>query len=226
MFQNVFRNLDWSVLTNALLSIIPALLCITFHELAHGYTAYRLGDNTAKDMGRLTLNPIKHIDVFGLLMMVIFRFGWAKPVPVDMRNFKNPRTGMAITAIAGPLSNILLAVVTLFILGLLYIPLGGLRGGAPQSVILDLIERTAYLNVALAMFNLLPIPPLDGSKVLFSFLSDNMYYKLMRYERFGFILLIILVNTTFFSGTVGRLTQSLYEGLVRTVAQTTLNLVS
>ena len=101
-FGNVMRNLDWSVPVQMLLSVIPALLCITLHELSHGFVAYKLGDNTAKDMGRLTLNPIKHLDIFGLLMMVVFKFGWAKPVPVNMRNFKHPKRGMALTALAGP----------------------------------------------------------------------------------------------------------------------------
>ena len=100
-FGDVMRNLDWSVITNMLMSVIPALVCITLHELSHGYVAYKLGDNTAKSMGRLTLNPIKHIDIVGLIMMVAFKFGWAKPVPVDMRNFKHPKRDMAITALTG-----------------------------------------------------------------------------------------------------------------------------
>ena len=99
-FGDVIRNLDWSVLMSMLMSVVPALVCITLHELSHGYVAYKLGDNTAKNMGRLTLNPIKHIDIVGLIMMVAFKFGWAKPVPVDMRNFKHPKRDMAITALA------------------------------------------------------------------------------------------------------------------------------
>lgn len=211
---NIFRNLDWSVLTGALLSVIPALICITFHELAHGFTAYRLGDPTAKNMGRLTLNPIKHIDVFGLLMMLIFKFGWAKPVPVNMYNFRKPKWFMAVTALAGPVSNILLAVAVLFIYGLIFRPLGsGAASQGAAGIILDIVERTAYLSVALAIFNLVPIPPLDGSKVLFSFFPETAYYKLMRYERYGIILLIIVLNTNVFSNTIGRLTFSLFSGL-------------
>jgi Zn-dependent protease len=225
MLNDIFRNLDWSILTNAVLSVIPALVCITIHELAHGYTAYRLGDNTAKDMGRLTLNPIKHIDIFGLLMMLVFRFGWAKPVPVDMRNFRKPRTGMAITAVAGPLSNIVLAAFVLFVYGLLFVRLGGLDPSGTESLPLDIIQRTAYLSVALAVFNLMPIPPLDGSKVLFSFLSERTYYKLMRYERYGMILLIIVLNTNMFRSTIGRLTMELFERLA-IIAQAAFNLVN
>jgi len=203
---NVFRNLDWSVLSGVLFSIIPALLCITLHELAHGYTAYKLGDNTAKDMGRLTLNPIKHIDIFGLLMMVVAGFGWAKPVPVNMSRFKNPKMHMAITALAGPVSNILLAVIVFFLYGLLFTPLGGATGSGAGGVALNMILRAATLSVALAIFNILPIPPLDGSKIVFSLLPEEAYYKLMRYERFGMIILILFVWSSLFDSTVGRAT--------------------
>ena len=222
---NIFNNLDWSVLSGALLSIIPALVCITIHELSHGFTAYKLGDNTAKDMGRLTFNPIKHIDIFGLLMMLIFRFGWAKPVPVNMRNFKKPRIGMAVTAIAGPLSNLALAALVLFVYGLVFVSLGGLQPHGPEGAALSIIERTAYLSVALAVFNLVPIPPLDGSKVLFSFLSDQVYYKLMRYERFGIILLIVVLNTRLFGNTIGTLTATLFNKML-VIAQAAFNLVN
>ena len=122
-FQTVWRGLDWSYIVDMVIRVIPALICITLHELSHGIVAYWMGDDTAKRMGRLTLNPVKHIDWWGLLMMVLFRFGWAKPVPVNMYRFKNPKRGMAITALAGPLSNILIAVVCLVLYGLLYRPL-------------------------------------------------------------------------------------------------------
>jgi Zn-dependent protease len=197
----VFQNLNWSLMTDVLLTVIPALLCITLHELAHGYVAYRLGDPTARDMGRLTLNPIKHIDPFGLLMMVVFKFGWAKPVPVDMRRFKNPKRGMAITALAGPFANFLIALVAIFLFGALYRPFSATSAG---FYVLKLIQITAYLSVVLAVFNLLPIPPLDGSKILFSLLPDRAYAKLMRYERFGFILLILLISTSAFDSPLRR----------------------
>lgn len=128
-FVNIWKNLDWTVPVQIVMNILPSLLCITLHELSHGYVAYRLGDTTAKDAGRLTLNPIKHIDIMGLLMMVVFRFGWAKPVPVNMYRFKNPKKGMAVTALAGPACNFLLAGVFLFLYGLLFYPLyTGRRG--------------------------------------------------------------------------------------------------
>ena len=120
--KTIWNGFDFTNLLDILLSVVPALICITLHELSHGYVAYRLGDDTAKRAGRLTLNPIKHLDIMGLIMMVIFRVGWAKPVPVNMYKFKNPKRGMAITALAGPVSNILIAVVFLFLYGLLLIP--------------------------------------------------------------------------------------------------------
>ena len=189
--QTIWRGLDWSVLTNLLLSVVPALLCITLHELAHGYVAYRLGDDTAKRAGRLTLNPLRHIDIMGLIMMVVLKFGWAKPVPVNMWKFKNPKKGMAITAAAGPIANLLIALVFLFLYGFLFALLH--RPGRSLNWLLEMLYITAYLSVALAIFNIIPIPPLDGSKVLFSCISDRSYTKLMYYERYGMIILLVLV---------------------------------
>lgn len=190
--MSFWRGLDWSVLTDMLISVIPALICITLHELSHGFAAYMLGDTTAKDAGRLTLNPIKHIDIFGLLMMIVFRFGWAKPVPVDMRRFKNPKSGMAICAAAGPLSNLLLTCFLLLVYGFVYIPL--VRTEAEwANILLQTISVTSYLSLALAIFNIIPIPPLDGSKVLFAFLKKEHYYVLMRYERYGMIALFAIL---------------------------------
>lgn len=191
ILQSIWRGLDWSVLTNLLLSVVPALICITLHELAHGYVAYRLGDDTAKRAGRLTLNPLRHIDIMGLLMMIVFKFGWAKPVPVNMWKFKNPKKGMAITAAAGPIANLLIALVFLFLYGFLFALLH--RPGRSLNWLLEMLYITAYLSIALAIFNIIPIPPLDGSKVLFSCISDRAYTKLMYYERYGMIILLVLV---------------------------------
>ena len=168
--------------------VAASLLCITFHETCHGLVAYWLGDPTAKRAGRLTLNPLRHIDIGGLLMMALFRFGWAKPVPVDMRYFKKPKQGMALTALAGPVSNFVLALLALLCARLVYHQYGAL-----WDFIFDLLLTTAYLSVGLGLFNLIPISPLDGSKVLFAFLPDSAYEKLMRYEKYGMIALLILV---------------------------------
>lgn len=192
VLQEILNGFDFSGLREIFLRVIPALLCITLHELAHGFTAHALGDDTAKAAGRLTLNPIKHLDPMGLLMMVVFGFGYAKPVPVDMRKFRNPKRGMAVTALAGPLCNVLIALVFYFLYGLLILPL---RRSAAGALVLEMLETTVVLSLAMAIFNILPIPPLDGSKVLFSLLSDEGYWKLMRYERYGFLILAALLFT-------------------------------
>jgi len=218
--SDIIRNLDFSFLTDALWRIIPVLICLTIHELSHGAAAYALGDMTAKNAGRLSLNPIKHIDPFGLICMLLFRFGWAKPVPVNMRNFKNPRAGMAITALAGPVSNLLLALL-LAAVGGLFFAVAKIQlynaATAGLNVFLQHYCEFMFLSAALAIFNIIPIPPLDGSKVLFSLLPDTMYMKLMRVERFGFIILFVFINSNVFSKTFGSATDYIANGLINKI---------
>ncbi len=197
---------------DAVLSVIPALLCITLHEWSHGYAAYRLGDTTAKEQGRLTLNPIRHMDLWGLLSMVVFHFGWAKPVPVNMYRFRKPKQGMAITALAGPLANLLISVVFLLLYGFFYLPLSRANSSVASDV-LTMLQTTAYLSLALGVFNLLPIPPLDGSKILFSVLPDRAYQKLMRYERYGTVVLFFLIMAGSLSDTINSVVYYCYEKL-------------
>ena len=194
---NVFRNLDWTVLLDLALSVIPVLVCITIHEVSHGLCALALGDDTAKREGRLSLNPFKHFDLVGFIMLVVVHFGWAKPVPVDMRRFKNPKLGMALTALAGPASNMILAAVALFLYGLLF---GTLYSSTVGFYALYSLSITARISVSLGIFNLIPVPPLDGSKVLFSAMPQRWYYVLMRYEKYGSIVMIVLVLTGILSG--------------------------
>ena len=198
--SEIWNNLDWTVPLQLLLRVVPALVCITLHELSHGAVAYLLGDTTARDAGRLTLNPIRHIDPMGLVMMVVFRFGWAKPVPVNMYRFRDPKGGMALTALAGPMSNLLICVVFLFLYGLTYVPLYVYaRWGEAGRTLQEMLYLTAYISLGMGLFNLLPVPPLDGSKVLFSLLSERAYDQLMRYERYGMLALLALV----WSGVLG-----------------------
>lgn len=195
--QSIWDGFDFTYLLSILLAVIPSLICITLHELSHGLVAYKLGDDTAKNAGRLTLNPIKSLDPVGLLMILVFHVGWAKPVPVNMFKFKNPKRGMAVTALAGPVSNLLIALLFMFLYGVLYIPL---RMSSVGGYVLSMVQLTAYISLGLAVFNLIPVPPLDGSKVLFSLLSNERYYKLMRYEKYGSLIMLILVAT----GLIGR----------------------
>lgn len=175
--------------------VAASLLCITFHETCHGLAAYRLGDNTAKRMGRLSLNPLKHVDLMGLIMMALFRFGWAKPVPVDMRNFKNPKAGMALTALAGPVSNIVLAYAAVVLCNFVMFLADRLGSTWLLLALAQFFVYVEIISAGLAVFNVFPIPPLDGSKVLFALLSDRAYDRLMRYEKYGMGLLMALLVT-------------------------------
>ena len=170
--------------------MLGVLLCLTVHESCHGLAAYALGAPTAKAQRRLSFNPLHHIDWLGLASMFLCGFGWAKPVPVDMRYFKNPKAGMALTALAGPVSNFLLALALLFGASIIY---RAAPAGAVMVWLFYFLMNTAILSIGLGLFNLIPIPPLDGSKVLFSLLPERAYYTLMRYERYGMAVLLLLV---------------------------------
>ncbi len=220
--QSIWNGFDFSYLLEIVLGIIPSLLCITLHELAHGYTAWRLGDDTAKNAGRLTLNPLAHLDPIGLLMMLVFHFGWAKPVPVNMRNFKHPKQGMAVTALAGPACNLLITLVFLVLYGLLFRPLSNAGFG---NTVLELLMLTSYMSLGLCLFNLLPVPPLDGSKVLFSLLPDSAYWKLMRVERYGSLLLLLLVWSGILGKPFSRLIQTAFSHLFP-IAEAVFHLVN
>ena len=181
---------DWGGLAFALQRVLGVLVCLTVHETCHGLAALALGDPTARRMHRLSFNPLHHIDWLGLASMFLCGFGWAKPVPVDMRYFKNPKAGMALTALAGPVSNFLLALALLFGAYIIY---RAAPAGAVMVWLFYFLLNTAILSIGLGLFNLIPIPPLDGSKVFFSLLPERAYYTLMRYERYGMAVLLLLV---------------------------------
>ncbi|APG26684.1 peptidase [Syntrophotalea acetylenivorans] len=181
--------------------LVPGLLAIVLHEVAHGYIAERLGDPTARMLGRLTLNPFKHIDPFGLVVLFLVGFGWARPVPVNVLNFKRPRQDMVWVALAGPVTNLILAGLSaLFLRLLLLMPLGASQpGGFVSSLAEPLILMAGfslYINLLLAALNLLPVPPLDGGRVISGVLPEAQARWLARIEPFGFFILILLVFVT------------------------------
>jgi len=176
----------------------PFLFALTFHELAHGYVAWHLGDPTAKNEGRLTLNPLKHLDPLGVIAFIIMKIGWAKPVPVNPSYFKDPQKGMLLVALAGPAANIVLAVVSAilvkFLIQLSFIPMFALKP------MVGMLAASVWINIMLAVFNCLPIPPLDGSKVLMGILPPEAARSYARLEPFGFILLLVL----FYAGLLNK----------------------
>ncbi len=188
----LIRSIDWYFLKDTALRVLAVLLCLTVHETCHGLAAYALGDPTARDRRRLSLNPLRHIDWLGLAMMLFAGFGWAKPVPVDPRYFKKPKQGMALTALAGPVSNLLLAFLAMLFCHKVLDGLVMVEDGAAYLLYIFLHLYAAPLSIGLGLFNLLPIPPLDGAKVLGAFLPDRTYFGLMRYERYGMFLLLAL----------------------------------
>ncbi|QAZ66972.1 site-2 protease family protein [Solidesulfovibrio carbinolicus] len=188
------------------LLLVPVLMGVTFHEVAHGYVANWLGDPTARLAGRLTFNPIKHLDLFGALAFLLTRMiGWAKPVPVDPRYFRDPAKGMMLVALAGPAMNVLLAIFFALAIRMVeYAAMGTLQGSTAYSI----LEPLAYIcaagvqvNLALAVFNLIPVPPLDGSNVLAAFLPHHLAMRYMDLGRWGFFALLLLAVT----GILGRI---------------------
>ena len=174
------------------LSIPGLLLALTFHEFAHGYAAYLMGDNTAKYNGRLSLNPIDHMDIAGTLCLLFFHFGWAKPVPVNQNGFKDRKKGIIIVSLAGPFANFLLALVCALIWKLI-VPYSA-ESQISEFFSMVLLYAT-YMNVGLMVFNLIPVPPLDGSKVLMEFLPPRLRYQMYNIERYSGIILLIIIWT-------------------------------
>ncbi len=186
-------NIEKTIQEIAILSP-PFLLALTVHELSHGYIAYRLGDPTAAQQGRLTLNPLKHLDLVGTICFFLMKIGWAKPVPVNPMYFKDPRKDMLWVSLAGPGSNLMLAIASAMVAKILVL----FQGLIPMFFLWPLFQMVAasiWINIMLAVFNMVPIPPLDGSKILMGLLPRDVAASYARLERFGFIILLVLFYT-------------------------------
>ena len=210
--RNLLEALNLDSLRSASLRVLAVFLCLTIHESCHGLAALALGDPTAKRMHRLSLNPLRHIDWLGLAMMYTVGFGWAKPVPVDPRYFKNPKWGMALTALAGPASNLLVAFAAIVSARVIYVfaPEGAFWAGCFAF----LLYLLAPLSIGLGVFNLFPFPPLDGSKVAAALLPDRLYVQWMRYERYGMAVLLALTVLGWQGNLISRAVYAVYGFLL------------
>lgn len=215
MLSSIFSDIPGFIIR-----LIIVLFALTVHEVAHGYAAYKMGDPTARAFGRLSLNPLKHLDPIGFLCMLLFRFGWARPVPINTRYFKNPRRGMAISALAGPLANVALSFIAIFLMHI-YMALLTPNSAALDTefkynlaiLVLDFLIQFASLNLYLGLFNLIPVPPLDGSRILFVILPDKYYFGIMKYERYIQIALLLLLYTGLLSGPLSMAFNFVYDGM-------------
>ena len=212
MLFSILQGGDWQdILINLLLTLPVILLSLSFHEAAHGFIAYKMGDRTAYNLGRVTLNPAKHLDLWGSLWMLVFGYGWAKPVPINARNFKDPKKGMAYTAIAGPIANLILGLIgtllyaiTSFIITdniMLFATEGNEFIFKVVIILWNFFYLFAIMNLTLMVFNLIPVPPFDGSRFFGLFLPPKAYFAVMKYERYT--LLAVLAISFFCSRFFG-----------------------
>jgi len=238
MIFEILRNTEYDTVTRVMLIImlpVIILMSLSIHEFAHGIVSYGLGDPTAKNRGRLTLNPLKHIEPIGTLCMFLFGFGWAKPVPVDPRYYKKPKKGMALCGLAGPAVNLAIGVNAYAIycgaVWLAYHPyvLSGIWfmkyvSDTVYVILAQIFGMVGYYNIILAVFNLLPIPPLDGSRLLYAFLPDEYYFGVMKYERVIMFIMLALLWIGVFDLIIDG-TYTLVAGSIEWCVENILNLI-
>lgn len=218
-FIEAVQNADiYSLISVVFTAVVVFLICMPSHEFAHAYAAYKLGDPTAKQQGRLTLNPFKHLNLWGALMILIIGVGYAKPVPVNMINFKNKKRDMAIVAFAGPLMNFAFGVVFVFLYVILEVIYTNINITSSVAFVIWNILSGAFfsistISISLAIFNLIPIPPFDGSRILGYFLPDRIYYKIMQYEQIIFIVVLVLLWFGFLDGPLSTMIYKVITGL-------------
>ncbi len=194
MLLDLFTNgFGINTIMSLMARVFVVFCTLPIHEYAHAYVATKLGDDTPRLKGRLTLNPLAHLDVMGALMIFLVGFGYAKPVPVNPRRFKNLRAGMALTAFAGPLSNIIMAIIFMLLANVFNVAMIYTNGMIVTQVAMLFFTFAAQINVSLAIFNLIPIPPLDGSKIISLFIPAKYYYKILQYERYIVLVVFALI---------------------------------
>ena len=195
-----------------ILRAAAVLLVIPFHEAAHAFISWKLGDPTAKNAGRLSLNPLRHFDPLGTLCMVLGGVGWARPVGIDARRFRDPKKGMALSAAAGPAANLLLAYVCVLLYKALFYLMAG--GTAVPGFVLDFLSVLASLNISLGVFNLIPVPPFDGSRIALLFLPRSLYFRVMQYERYIMAAVLILVLLGLLNAPLGFFVNIVYRAFM------------